>query len=134
MIGDADQTANCVIELANTPIGFIQFYRWNDFPEDVALLEGMTLPDTAWGLDVFIGDAGAVGRGVGSRAVGVLCSHLEEERGATEILLVTDVTNHRAHRAYEKVGFATVKEILDTDTRDGERVRSYVMRRAGRPA
>ena len=35
--------------------------------------------------------------------------------------------------AYEKAGFSKVRRVLDTDTRDGERVRCWLMERRGTP-
>ena len=124
-----DPGVNCLIELDGRPVGFIQFYRWSWYPEERAML-GVAVDADAWGLDVLIGERALLDRGIGSRAVDLLCRRLERHECASAVLLVTDVENLRAHRAYEKVGFVTVNEILDTDTRHGERVRSHVMRRS----
>ncbi|MFN2581576.1 MAG: GNAT family N-acetyltransferase [Candidatus Dormibacteria bacterium] len=121
-------TTACVIELDGRPVGFIQFYRWVDYADEARQL-GVDFDEREWGLDVLIGEPDVVGVGVGSRAVELLCEHLEREREPSGVTLLTDITNTRAHRAYEKGGFVRVKEVLDLDTRDGERVRSYIMRR-----
>ena len=120
-------TTPCVIELGGRPIGYMQFYRWSSFPDEVV---EMALPaiEGSFGLDIFIGDPELVGVGHGSHAVGLLCGHLARDRGAREVLLCTELSNARAQRAYEKAGFEKIKEVWDLDTRDGERVRSWVMR------
>ncbi len=84
----------------------------------------MDLPsvEDAFGLDIFIGEPELVGVGLGSRAVDLVCRHLFEERGASAVMLATEVINHRAQRAYEKAGFRKVAQVLDTDMRGGERV------------
>jgi RimJ/RimL family protein N-acetyltransferase len=60
--------------------------------------------------------------------VHLVCVHLAERWGAEAVLLVTYRDNLRAQRAYERVGFRRIGEVLDTDTRGGERIPSYVMR------
>jgi aminoglycoside 6'-N-acetyltransferase len=124
---DADSTS-CLIELAGRPIGYIQFYRWGDFAEEARAM-GLELRDDAFGIDVFIGEPKLVGRGFGSRAVDLLARYLIDERDATQVAIVTALDNINAQRAYEKAGFGKVGELLDTDVRDGERVRSWLMTR-----
>ena len=85
-------------------------------------------PDT-FGIDIHVGEPDLVNQGIGSRVVDVICSYLENELGASWIALTTEVTNHRAQRAYEKAGFRKVRQVLDTDTRGGERVMCWLMER-----
>ena len=115
-----------IIETAGAPIGFIQFYPWAAYPAYLSEL-GITVPDGAWGLDVFIGEPQWVGRGIGSRAVRLLCDHLFSDEGAAAVAFGVDVDNLRARRAYEKAGLLPTAEFLDTDTRGGERVTSILM-------
>lgn len=75
-----------------------------------------------------------MGRGVGTRVVSLICEHLEREHGASAVALTTETTNARAQRAYEKAGFEKVRRVLDTDTRDGERVWCWLMVRRSIPA
>jgi aminoglycoside 6'-N-acetyltransferase len=129
-------TTGCIISVAAQPIGYMQFYRWADSPDDLSAL-GLTLPDTAWGLDLFIGDPARVGRGYGKRAVTLLCSYLAADRGAGEVVLITAKANRRAQHVYSSVGFTRLTEVLDRDTKDGQRVPSWAMRwipPASRPA
>ncbi len=125
--GRDDPTVPCIIELAGTPVGFIQFYPWD--AEEAYLAEiGLRLPAGAWGLDIFIGDGGLAGRGIGSRAVRLLSDHLFSEKRATAVALITEATNARSHAAYRHAGMRVSGEpFLDTDTRDGQRVESILM-------
>lgn len=126
-------TTLCVVEHGGEPIGFVQFYRWAD--EAAAADEvGIPYDDHTWGLDVMIGEGDRVDRGLGSAAVELLCDHLAAERGATAVALTTSVENARAIRAYEKAGFERRARVLDTDTKDGERVPSWLMVREARGA
>ena len=122
-----EPTAACIIELDGRPIGYVQFYRWLPF-EDAAGMDIRADPDT-FGLDIHIGEPDLIGRGIGSAAVDLVCRHLEKSQGASWIALTTEVTNLRAQRAYEKAGFVRVRRVLDTDTRDGERVECWLMER-----
>jgi aminoglycoside 6'-N-acetyltransferase len=121
-----DPTTACLIETDGTPIGYVQFYRWLAWPDDEAVLDVGADPDT-FGLDLFIGEPDLIGRGLGTRVVDLVCTYLERERGASAVALTTERTNLRAQRAYEKAGFRKVREVLDTDTRDGERVWCWLM-------
>ena len=123
-------TRACIIERGNEPIGFLQFYRWSDQPSVAEVLE-ISLEQDAWGLDLFIGEPSQVGRGVGTRVIDLLCRFLFEERGASSVALVAAQDNARALRAYEKAGFRRVQPVLDTDVKDGQRVRSWLLVRGG---
>ena len=116
----------CIIELNDRPIGFIQFYRWASFAEEAKEV-GIPFDDQTYGLDVFIGDPDLIGKGVGTRVVQLLSDYFIDELDASSVALTTDVDNHIAIRSYEKAGFKKVKEVLDTDTYRGERVRSWLM-------
>jgi len=47
--------------------------------------------------------------------------------GATAVALATEATNAHAQAAYERAGMRVVQEFLDTDRREGRRVRSVLM-------
>jgi aminoglycoside 6'-N-acetyltransferase len=122
---DAPATA-CVIEFEGRAVGYIQFYPWAAFREEA---EAMGLPEVegAWGLDVFVGEPDLIDRGVGSAAVDLLCRYLFDQRLASRVMLAAAVDNARALSAYEKAGFARTGRVLDTDTKDGRRVESWLL-------
>ncbi len=119
-------TTPCVIELDDRPVGYIQFYRWAAFADEADAMN-IEYDEDTFGLDVMIGEAGSMDRGIGSRAVALLSRHLEDDRNATRIALTTDVENLRAQRAYEKAGFEKIRAVLDLDLRGGERSRAWLM-------
>jgi RimJ/RimL family protein N-acetyltransferase len=123
--GSGTETS-CIIELDGLPVGYIQFYPWDEEPEAI---DGMALPSTAgaWGLDIFIGEPDLINRGIGTRAVDLLCRSLFRDRGASAVMIVAAADNARALRAYEKAGFVRRARVLDTDTRGGERVESSAL-------
>jgi len=127
-------TIPCIIELSGRPIGYVQVYAWAAFAKEAEEI-GMPADEGAWGLDIFIGDPSLIGTGVGSRAVELVCRYLFDNRRARSVALCTAIENTRAQRAYEKAGFVKVRRVLDTDTRGGARVPSWLMvrERAGLP-
>ena len=128
----ADPMRLGIIEVGERPVGFLQWFRWADEAEAAA---EMGTPDDggAFGVDIFIGEADAVGKGVGSGAIDLLCTTLFERYGATSVSLLTAVGNEVAQRAYEKAGLTKVRRALDTDVKDGARVESWLMVREARP-
>lgn len=121
-----DSSTACIIQVSARPIGYIQFYPWAAEAAEMREM-GFDLPAGYWGIDIFIGEADHVNRGFGSQAVSLICRYLSEERGATGIALAVARENVRAQRAYEKAGLVRKQEVLDTDTRDGKRIPSYLM-------
>jgi len=124
-------TTLCIVELRGTPVGFIQFYRWSSYATEAGEI-GIPFDDLSWGVDVFIGERDAVGHGLGARMMELLCGYLETGLDASSVVLTTEVENSVAIRCYEKAGFVKGPRVLDTDTRDGERVWSWVMTRSRR--
>jgi RimJ/RimL family protein N-acetyltransferase len=126
-----EPTTPCIVELDGSPVGYLQFYRWGSWPDADDELDIRADADT-YGIDLFIGVPNLVNRGLGTRLVRLVCTYLETELSASCIALTTEIDNVRAQRAYEKAGFRKVRQVLDTDTRDGERVRCWLMERRGR--
>lgn len=122
---DASTTA-CIVELGERPVGFMQFYRLSSYAAEVAEI-GIPFEDRTWGVDILIGESDEVGRGLGTRMMSLLCGYLEEVRNASSVVLTTDINNYRAIRCYEKAGFTRDAQVLDTDTRNGERIRAWLM-------
>jgi aminoglycoside 6'-N-acetyltransferase len=124
--GSSDPTVACIIEFASLPIGYIQYYPWAAYEAEMREI-GFELPAGYWGVDIFIGERDHIDRGFGSQAVSVVYRYLIEERRASGVALVVARDNVRAQRAYEKAGLVRVSEVLDTDTRGGQRIPSYLM-------
>jgi aminoglycoside 6'-N-acetyltransferase len=117
-----------VIEVDRVPVGFVQFYPWAPFADELAQME-LTVPDGSWSLDIAIGDLAWISRGIGSRTVRTLCDHLFAREGATAVAFGVDRDNTRARRAYVKAGMTPTVEYLDLDRRNGERIWAVLMLR-----
>ena len=92
-------------------------------------MAAMGLPELegSWGLDVLLGRADLVDRGFGSATVDLVSMYLFGVCHASCVMLTVAVDNARAIRACEKAGFVRSGRVLDTDTRAGQRVESFVM-------
>lgn len=128
-----DPATACVIELDGEAIGYVQFYPWDEELDAVAAI-GLPQLEGSWGLDVLLGRPDLVDRGFGSTTVDLVCTYLFDVCSASCIMLTVAVDNARAIHAYEKAGFVRSGRVLDTDTRGGRRVESFVMIRQRPPA
>lgn len=92
-----------VILHGDTPIGYIQTYRVNDWP-DYARHIGVD-DDTA-GVDLFIGEPELIGRGLGPAVIRAFMRQVVfGSFGARACVIGPEVANTAAIRAYEKAGF-----------------------------
>ena len=115
-----------IIRVHDRPVGYVQWYRWAEYPDEVAAV-GLPADADAFGLDILVGEPDTVGTGVGSATVDLVCRTLFAERGASCVALLTAVGNEPAQRAYEKAGMRKIRHALDTDIKDGRRVESWLM-------
>ena len=85
-------------------------------------------------IDIFL-DPALHGRGLGTRAIELLVTHLVEERGHHRITIDPAVENAQAIRAYEKAGFTAVgvMRAYERDMATGEWHDGLLMERVGAP-
>ena len=108
-----DPTRVFVIERAGHPIGIIQCYRHEDYPDwDRAV----GIPGAA-GLDYLIGEPAQRGRGFGPAVITCLVPHIFGlYPDIAAIVAVPQAANYASRRALEKAGFSLVREAaLDSD-------------------
>lgn len=106
----SDEVRMFVFALTGEKAGFIQAYRAADWPGHGFDQEA---PGTM-GIDLFIGEAALLGRGIGVAVIEAFCAHLFDE-GAPAIVIDPDPANARAVRAYEKAGFVTFGRFDDPE-------------------
>jgi aminoglycoside 6'-N-acetyltransferase len=98
-----------LIEHHAQPIGWIQWYRWADYPEHGALLGAE--PDSA-GIDLAIGAPELTGRGLGPLAIRAFLERVVfAERAMTACVSDPETQNLRSLRAFEKAGFVKVRTV-----------------------
>lgn len=121
-IDSGGTTHRFVIEVGESPVGLIQWYRLIDFP-DYARAIGED-PVGCAGLDLFIGEVSALGRGVGSDALRqFIMSLVFRHRDIDRVAGGPASNNLRSIRAFEKAGFT----LLRSARVPGEKVPESVM-------
>jgi aminoglycoside 6'-N-acetyltransferase len=112
-------TTPCFITLDGRPIGYIQFYRTDDWSEWRDKI-GLEPRADRWALDIVIGEPEHWNRGLGTRAVTALVRYLFAEKAASEVVLDPVADNPRAIRCYEKAGFRRVRLMPNSEFLGGE--------------
>jgi aminoglycoside 6'-N-acetyltransferase len=106
--GRRDVEHHVILE-GGRPVGMIQTYRVADHPEWGELVGA---EHEAAGVDLFVGEPDAVGRGLGPEilrefARTVVFSHPE----TTAVVATVEEANRRSWRAFEKAGFRHVRDV-----------------------
>jgi aminoglycoside 6'-N-acetyltransferase len=116
-----DPTDMFLIQIDGRPIGVLQSYRVQDYPDYVAELG--ELAETAASLDLFIGEPGLVGMGHGPALIREFLLRLAFERyGVSYCVIGPARANVAAIRAYEKAGFRYLRDYREPDTTDPDHV------------
>lgn len=99
-----------VISLNSNKIGYIQYYNIYDFPrEDGQVIDD--LPPNLGAIDIFIGEKSLIGEGIGIGPLVLeifLKNYVFQQFDAA--FVGPESNNKNAIRAYEKVGFVTLKQ------------------------
>jgi aminoglycoside 6'-N-acetyltransferase len=102
----ADQaTIMLMVLLGDVPVGWCQWYRWDDYPAEAA---GMGARAGEIGIDYAIGDPDRVGRGAGTELITALVAEVRREHPGAGFLADPDAANTASRRVLEKNGFELV--------------------------
>jgi len=116
--GDDLDTEIFFIRSRGRPIGFIQSYRIDDHDE---YGEALALQVPSAGIDLFIGDPGEVGKGLGPKVIDAFLRDVVFARyDVEECVIGPSVKNANAIRAYEKAGFEFLRDVRVPDEPDPE--------------
>ena len=98
-----DKTAMFIVESDETPVGFIQSYKVDDYPEHAA---SVRLPGSI-GVDLFIGEKDYVGKGYGSALLKAFISDVVPRKypDARQVVADPSIKNLASIHAFEKAGF-----------------------------
>ena len=121
-----DPTDMFVIAFDRRPIGVIQSYRVQDYPEYVAELG--ELPEPALSIDVFIGEPELIGKGHGPALMRAFLGLAFERYALDYCVIGPSKANVAAIRSYEKAGFRYLKEYREDDTIDPPHVLLHIHR------
>jgi aminoglycoside 6'-N-acetyltransferase len=98
-------TRMCTVELEGQPIGWCQWYRWDDYPEEAAASGAET---GEVGADYAIGEPACVGRGVGTAMIAALVDHVRATNPGAGLVVAPEADNLASRRVLEKNGFELV--------------------------
>jgi RimJ/RimL family protein N-acetyltransferase len=108
-IDGAEPTHVFMIERNGVAIGWIQWYRWSDYPEHARQVDA---DPRAAGIDLAIGEVGMMGMGLGSAAIREFIRQIVfAEAGIIAVITDPEAGNVRSLRAFARVGFRTVKTV-----------------------
>lgn len=128
MVEGRDTTRPFVFELDGRPVGYIQNWYIADNLCEPWLSEAPWLrdvPPDSVGVDMSIGDAEDLCKGLGSAALKAFVQQLTAE-GHDCIIIDPDTANARAIRAYEKAGF---RPLLVSPEPDGDGAQATLVMR-----
>lgn len=111
-----------VIERGTALIGWIQWYRWRDYPEHANQLGSDA---SSAGMDLAIGEIEMIGRGLGPLIIREFTTHyIFVDEDVNAIVADPATNNLRSIGAFKKAGFSIVKTVrLDNESFDRQVVR-----------
>ena len=117
------EPTSCFLILYNgTPIGQIQMYKINDYPNYKKIIQ---INENAAGVDLFIGEKEYQHKGLGSIIMQQFLKNFVFARLAVDSCIIgPNPKNISAIKSYQKAGFKHLKTILNSE--DGEE--EYLMR------
>lgn len=94
--------------LDGRPVGMVQSYLWESFPQEA---RGVGARPGELGIDYLLGEADAVGRGVGPEMLRAFLARARTEAlGLTGVRVDVAEANRRSWRCLEKLGFVREAE------------------------
>jgi len=111
-----DPTDMFVIRMDGRPIGVMQSYRVDSYPDYVAELGELAEP--AFSLDLFVGEPALIGKGVGPELLRAFLPIAFARYRLDYCVIGPARSNVAAIRAYEKVGFRYLRDYREEDTSD----------------
>lgn len=124
-ITGCDPSHVLVVEVEGRPVGWAQWYRWADSPDE-APQYGATEHD--FGIDYGIGATADVGRGMGTELIALLVHQVRQEHPGAPILVAVATPNVASRRVLEKNGFVLVDERM-IDSEPGDELTALYRRR-----
>jgi Acetyltransferases, including N-acetylases of ribosomal proteins len=105
-----EQPTNILVVLdGERPIGWCQWYRYADYPDDAPAI-GASLDEI--GIDYAIGEQDAIGRGLGTQLVAALVEEVRHALPDARFIVDPSAANLPSRRVLEHNGFTFVEERL----------------------
>lgn len=122
--GSSDETP-CIISYNGNDIGYIQFYPIKEELRELRL-ENYKNP---YGIDLFIGESGARGKGLGPKIIRMLCSYLFNKLDADVIVSDPQFWNERSINTFRKCGFTQAAVLPEHELHEGKMETNIIMHR-----
>ena len=118
MVLGTDFTKGFIIMYESKPIGFIQVYKLNDYPE---WEHHLNMKDNVAGIDIFIGEKEFVGKGLGTKIIKKFVDEIVFT-SYDVIACIADPSekNIASVKAFQNAGFSYLKNSHDPETGDKE--------------
>jgi aminoglycoside 6'-N-acetyltransferase len=100
-----------IINFADHPIGYIQYYNKHDFPSHHEY-NASELPKSCAGLDWYIGERDYIGHGIGTKVLSLFIEEYVLPK-FRHVFVDPENNNKSAINCYKKAGFLEVKVIND---------------------
>ena len=114
MVDGEDTTRPYIFSIEGEAIGYIQYWIVADSKKDPTLMAANPwlawVPEDAIGIDLSIGEAHHLSKGIGSRALRDFAEMLAG-RGHANMIIDPDPMNMRAIHAYKKAGFRPIESL-----------------------
>jgi aminoglycoside 6'-N-acetyltransferase len=115
-IAGLDPAHVVLVEDDGRPVGWAQWYRWADSPEEAPDYEAT---EHDFGIDYGIGEPAHVGRGLGTEVIALLVRQVRQVHPRASLLVAVSAPNKASRRVLEKNGFALVDErIIESEPGD----------------
>ena len=102
-----------VIQFEGIPIGWIQWYRWRDFPEHAIRLG---VDDRSAGIDLAIGEVEMTGRGLGPTVIREFgTNYIFSNSDLDAIVVDPSASNLHSVSAFKKAGFSIASTVQLVD-------------------
>lgn len=108
-----NSTSHCIVTANGTSVGYACWAALT--AQDFADVGVLLTDDATMDIDLLIGDASCVGKGVGTEALRQLLTRLAAEPGLERASVFTACDNRIAQRAFEKAGFTKVTRYPDSE-------------------
>jgi aminoglycoside 6'-N-acetyltransferase len=109
-VDGTEPTEVFVAEVGGRPVGLVQRHAFADYPEwrdEMATL--VDVPEGAWSVDYFVGEADVLRRGIGAAMVReAVHSHWAAHPRATAVIVAVSAANTASWRMLESAGFSRI--------------------------
>lgn len=125
-LSDDSTVTPCIIREGDRDIGYIQFYPIEKSEREELKAEAYENP---YGMDLFLGEEQARGRGIGPKVIRMICSYLFRRAGADLVVSDPQQRNTRSVNTFLKCGFRQAAVLPEHELHEGKMETCIIMHR-----